>query len=269
MDIRKKVTNKLEYIASQRYINKKKEELQNRLVQVKSKRIYFFCTPMHSNLGDQAQLLCWLRLFSEWYPSYEVVCVPTKCRKFETLRTIHKNIGKDDLIFIHSGYLIFDPHPELPFILDIVRAFYDRKVVILPQTVNLMGEWYRHIVSQTFNSHPNLTLICRDEVSLEKAKSLFPKVNSILMPDVVTSLIGNLDFQYNESLRKGVLFCVRHDGEKLYTDEQIKELRNRFKGIRTDICDTTIKATVRVWDENREELIRSMLKKFSEYQVIM
>lgn len=114
---------------------------------------------------------------------------------------------------MHSGYLIFDPHPELPFILDIVRGFYDIKITILPQTVNLMGEWYQHIVAQVFNSHPNLTLYCRDEVSLENAKKLFPKVEKRLMPDVVTSLIGNAEFQYPNSTRKGVMLCVRNDGE--------------------------------------------------------
>ena len=28
------------------------------------KRIYLFCSPTHSNLGDQAQLMCWMRLFA-------------------------------------------------------------------------------------------------------------------------------------------------------------------------------------------------------------
>ena len=39
------------------------------------KRLYLFCAPIHSNLGDQAQLLCWLRLFAIWHPDYEVVKV--------------------------------------------------------------------------------------------------------------------------------------------------------------------------------------------------
>ena len=46
---------------------------------------------------------------------------------------------QDDIIYIHSGYLIFDLHPELPFILDVIKDFYDHHVVILPQTVNILG----------------------------------------------------------------------------------------------------------------------------------
>lgn len=255
------------------YQHKESKALMEQLVSTaNSKRIFLFCSPTHSNLGDQAQLMCWLRLFKEWYPDYTVVKVPTKYRKFETLRTIHKIIGPEDKIFVHSGYLIFDPHPELPFILDVVRDFYDRHVTILPQTVNLMDGWYQHIVAEIFNSHPNLTLMCRDEVSLKKAEAMFPKVELRLMPDVVTSLIGNEDFQYANSNRNGALLCIRNDLEKYYSDSQINELRKKLDcltGGGTAVCDTTIKARPWVWDRKREELIRSMLKTFSRYQVII
>lgn len=270
MNIIKKVFNKITYIKTDCYVKFKQRELQKVLLREPNKsRIYFFCTPTHSNLGDQAQLFCWLRLLKEWHPGHEVVCVPTRYRSFATIRTIHKNLQKNDIIYVHSGYLIFDPHPELPFILDIVRGFYDTKITILPQTVNLMGEWYKHIVAQVFNSHPNLTLYCRDEVSLENAKKLFPKVEKKLMPDVVTSLIGNAEFQYPNSTRKGVMLCVRNDGEKLYSDEQINSLRKRFDGIKTDICDTTIDAPIWEWENNRSGLIRNILELFSKYQVII
>lgn len=270
MNIIEKIKNKVVGVSSQYYIANKTKELAQQITDKHSKpRIYFFCTPTHSNLGDQAQLFCWLRLFKEWHPGYEVVCVPTRYRSFATIRTIHKNLQKNDIIYVHSGYLIFDPHPELPFILDIVRGFYDTKITILPQTVNLVGEWFQHIVAQVFNSHPNLTLYCRDEVSLENAKKLFPKVEKKLMPDVVTSLIGNAEFQYPNSIRKGVMLCVRNDGEKLYSDEQIDSLRKRFDGIKTDICDTTIYAPIWEWENNRSGLIRNMLEAFSKYQVII
>lgn len=270
MNIIKKVKNKLTYLKSERYVKQKQRELQQVISRnSNTSRIYFFCTPTHSNLGDQAQLFCWLRLMEEWHPGYEIICVPTRYRSFETIRTIHKNLQKEDLIYVHSGYLLFDPHPELPFILDIVRGFYDAKITILPQTVNLVGEWYQHIVAQVFNSHPNLTLYCRDEVSFENARNLFLSVEKKLMPDVVTSLIGNAEFQYSNSIRKGVMLCVRNDGEKLYSDEQIDNLMSRFIGVRVDKSDTTIKAPIWEWSNNREKLIRSMLQRLAEYQVII
>ncbi len=269
MDIIKKTRKKVLGTLDSWFATSERNVLQNILdCTTDVKRIYFFCTPTHSNLGDQAQLYCWLRLMKEWYPSHEIVCVPTRLRQFKTLRTIRKNLKDGDLLYVHSGYLIFDPHPELPFILDVVRAFYDKHITILPQTVNLMGEWYREIVARTFNAHPDLTLFCRDEISFSNARALFPNVELELFPDVVTSLIGNKDFQYYYK-RSGVLLCVRNDGEKLYTYKQIDELRNRFKGYHTAICDTTIDVPMKSWNKNREQLIRGILKKFSKYQVII
>ncbi len=270
MNLCKKINDKITGFRTSQYVKAKSDELLETISRCANKpRIYFFCTPMHSNLGDQAQLMCWLRLFEQWYPDYEVVCVPTRCRKFKTIRTIRKNLKGNDLIFVHSGYLIFDPHPELPFILDVIRAFYDKPITILPQTVNLMGEWYSHVVSTAFNGHSNLTLICRDEVSLEKSKELFPNVKLRLLPDVVTSLIGDPAFQYESMKRNGILLCIRNDGEKLYSNKQINEFRSRFNDIRTDLYDTTISARMWEWEENRERLICEVIKKFSSYKLVI
>lgn len=260
----------IDQLINHHYVSIQKKNLSERIFQkTNSPRIYFFSTPIHSNLGDQAQLMCWLRLFKEWYPDYEVLCIPAKYRQFNTLRSIHNIIKKEDRIFIHSGYLIFDPHPELPFILDVVRAFYDHPITILPQTVNLMDEWYRHIVATQFNLHPNLTLICRDKVSLQYAEELFPKINNRLLPDVVTSLIGNEKFQISTSNRNGVLLCVRNDGEKLYNTSQIDALKDKFKGVNVMQTDTTINAAVWKWEKDREMLVTNIIKQFSKYQVII
>lgn len=270
MQLYKKIKSKINYYCTERYVMQKGNDLLKQISRPTIKnRIYFFCTPTHSNLGDQAQLLCWLRLFQQWYPNYEVICVPTRFRQFKTIRTIRTNLKEQDLLFIHSGYLIFDPHPELPFILDIVRSFYDKKIIILPQTVNLMGEWYRQVVIRTFNTHPDLTLICRDEISLEKSRELFPKVKLRLMPDVVTSLIGDSSFCYNKDKRSGVLLCMRNDGEKLYQVDQINKFCSMFKGIRTEFYDTSIDVPIWKWNNQRENLIRDVLKKFSSYRLII
>lgn len=269
MNILVRIIGKIKSIFTDMYCNSQSRTLASSIIgNTSEKTLYLFCAPTHSNLGDQAQLFCWLKFFRVWYPDYRVICVPTRYRRLDTLFEIRTKIQKDDLVFIHSGYLIYDPHPELPFIQDVVNAFYDYPVTILPQTVNLMAEWFRHVISQCFNSHPNLTLMCRDEVSLQKAQELFPQVKLRLMPDVVTSLIGDREFQYNLS-RSGICFCTRNDGEKYYTDEELQALKHRFGSIKIDQCDTTIDAPIKAWEEHREELIRKMLKRFAKYQLII
>lgn len=272
MQLIKKIKRVFNNIPSQQYVRKQRTVFKNQLVNVKvsnKNAIFLFCAPTHSNLGDQAQLMCWLKLFKEWYPNYEVITVSTKYRDFYTLRLIRDTIKRDDKIFIHSGYLIFDPHPELPFILDVIRAFYDFPITILPQTINLMGEWYRQMVARQFSAHTNLTLICRDEISLKYAEDLFPNVKLKLMPDVVTSLIGDKDFMYNDYNRNGIMLCVRNDREKLYTSEQIDNFKIRFKGFKVVQVDTTINLPIWVWEKKRESLIRNTIKQFSHYKVII
>lgn len=269
----KKIKRKIFWLKELAYFKRQKDTL-DALIHSKpmKNRIYLFCAPTHSNLGDQAQLMCWLKLFSEWYPDFDVVQVPTRYRSINTLRTIHKFIQRDDILFIHSGYLFFDPHPELPFILDIVRDFYDHKITILPQTVNFIDEWCQHIVSQVLNSNPNVTLICRDEVSFSKAREFFPNINLTLMPDVVTSLIGMksplLD-SLNNQKREGILFCLRNDLEKHYTNDEIDKLKLRLSGIKMETTDTTINTSPWEWESKREELINRMLMKFAKYELII
>jgi len=230
--------------------------------------IYYFCIPVHSNLGDQAQLFCWQRLFTEWYPTYKLIPIACEFLTEESFAEIRKRIKPGDKIFIHSGYLIFDPHPHLPFIRKIVDAFHDFPIVILPQTININDDKVVSLTQSSFNSHPNLTIIARDKVSKDNADRLFPNCNRRLMPDVVTSLIGNDQLTLSNRNRNGVLFCIRNDGEKFYSAEQISELRNRFK-VRTDICDTTIIKDMYSWTQKREKYIRLILNRFSKYKIII
>lgn len=269
MNIISKICNRFKREIERIYVKQERNKIAENLNNSLSPKIFFFSTPIHSNLGDQAQLMCWLRLFKEWYPNHKIICIPARYRSFRTLRDIRGIINCEDRIFIHSGYLLFDPHPELPFILDVVRAFYDFPITILPQTVNLIGEWYQQIVSRQFDAHQNLTLMCRDEVSYKNAENLFHNVKLKLMPDVVTSLIGDKDFQYMNNERNGIMLCVRNDGEKLYTKEQINSLKRRFEGIKVSQSDTTIRASIWQWEKNRELLIRNIINEFSQYQVII
>lgn len=265
-----RLKRKYNYLRTKKYIKRQSRLLFQTICEnTVDKTIYYFCVPSHSNLGDQAQLFCWLRLFSEWYPEYNIIQIPCRMLTDASFLEIRKRIKLKDKIFIHSGYLIFDPHSELPVIRKVVDNFHDHEIVILPQTININDSHVVELTTKCFNSHPLLTIISRDEVSKANADRLFPKCKRLLMPDVVTSLIGDSHFTYPDLKRNGIMFCVRNDGEKFYSDEEIQSLRRRFDNVRTDMSDTTIKANVWEWQNNREMLIREILKKMSEYQVII
>lgn len=268
--VARKIFNTPRDLRMSHYMNSNKRNLRDAIKSRNKKNsIYLFCAPTHSNLGDQAQLMCWLRLFDLWYPDYEVICVPTLFRDFSTLRDIRKNLRDDDLLYIHSGYLFFDPHPELPFILDIVRAFYDHPITILPQTVNIMESWMQNVIGRELDMHEDLTLYCRDEVSFERAKHLFNNVHLELKPDVVTSLIGDKRAAGKNTNRKGVMFCLRDDLEKLYSDEELNSLMTQFSFTRVNRRDTTINAERWVWDKHRERMIQDIVDELATYEVVI
>lgn len=270
MNIIYRIQRKFNYLMDNKYLDNQRKEILNELrINDNKKNIYFFSVPLHSNLGDQAQYFCWLKLFKQYYPEYNIISLPARTTTDEALELIKEQLTPDDKLFIHSGYLIYDPHPELPFICKVINAFHNHHITILPQTINLISEKKKQEVSACFNAHPNLTIISRDKVSLQKAHHLFPNCSRLLWPDVVTSLIGNPDFQYNDSKRDGIMFCIRNDGEKYYSEEQIIELKNRFHEIKTVEIDTTISLSKRDWDSKRESLIRNVIATFAKYQLII
>ncbi len=270
MNLINKIRCKIDYLKQERYVLQLRRKLTAEIENsVGKKTIYYFCTPTHSNLGDQAQYLCWLNLMKEWYPEYKIISIPYICSSFQNTLKLHEAMGDEDLIIIHSGYLIFDNYANIEFVLDIVRDFYDKHIVILPQTVNIVSNWYREVVKRTFNAHKNITLFCRDEVSFGKAQEWFPNIEMKLLPDVVTSLIGNPAYQFPGIERDGILLCMRDDLEKLYTNEQIEVLKKQFNGVKTSIIDTTIDARIWEWDINREVLIVKTLSKMAQAKVVI
>ena len=271
MNIKQRLQRKYNYLLDKIFLKEQQRKNINEIDNAKGKKtIYFFSVPLHSNLGDQAQYYCWLRLFLKNYPEYRVVSMSARTTTDEELERIKHQVTSDDLLFVHSGYLIFDPHPELPFICKVVNVFHDMPITILPQTINLISAEKKNEISNCFNAHPNLTIITRDEVSLHNADLLFPQCKRLLWPDVVTSLIGAEGFKFDNKVRDGVMFCVRNDLEKFYSKSQIDELKNRFTGYnKVRESDTTINLPLRFWPSRRESLIRKVILDFSKYQLII
>ena len=74
MIILSKIRNKLYWYKYKFYIVALKRETLKKIRKSSQKaRIYYFLTPTHSNLGDQAQLMCWTKLFGQWYPKHEII----------------------------------------------------------------------------------------------------------------------------------------------------------------------------------------------------
>lgn len=230
-------------------------------------RIYLFGSPNQVNLGDQAQTYCIVKWLNRNYPNHEVLIFTYYTITDKVLSTIRKKIIKNDEIFIHSGYHITDLYNMVDKYCEIIKLFPDHKIVIMPQTINFIKDRSKEsYVSEIFNTHGNITLLCRDNISHKKAKLLFSNCKLLLYPDIVTSLIGTKHYSNN---RNGILFCMRNDKEALYERESIKKLMNRLEPIETIMTDTDSPLFYRTIQRHREEVLSEKWNQFAKYKVVI
>lgn len=246
-------------------------------------KVFVLCQPVHPNLGDQAQLMCTDKWIKENYPGYKTVHLGyllgtqnlyiTKWNlihvlsAYITLSVMKIKISGRDVFLGHSGYFMVDHHNGWKMFVDMMRFFPHNRMVILPQTVNFYTPYIKKYVSGCFAKNKNVTLLCRDEVSLSKAKELFPSTRLLLYPDIVTSLIGTRSYT---KPREGVLFCMRDDIEAFYTPESIDALMAKFGGIRKEKVDTTLKdIPLEKMERERDGIINAMIEKIASYKVVI
>ena len=229
--------------------------------------VFLFGVPGHRNMGDQAQTYCiqkWLKLN---YPKYGLMSFTLGKSTEKVYALLRKFIRKKDLLICHSGYHITDLYYErLPY-MELAKRFKDHKIIIFPQTVFFIDRTKLEENAKIFNDHGKLLLMCRDQVSFEEAKTYFSSCKLLLMPDIVTSLIGLHKF---DNHRDGVLFCMRNDKEAFYSKEMIDGLRARFSGVHTEMTDTTLAdLSADYIMQNRESILMKLFNDYSHYKVVI
>lgn len=236
------------------------------------KKIYYFGIPEHSNLGDLAQCYCIRRYLSGFFSDYEVVEVFTRNymdNSFELRNYLKSAINDEDLIFFQSGYCTQDIGGREDFMHQMVIQDYpNNNLIMLPQTVYFRNVERKELAARVYNQHRHLLFLARDHVSYETALQMFPNVNVKCYPDIVTTLIGSYDFNFN---RSGVLFCIRNDTEKFYTTDEIQGLKDSLTrdGLSVDQLDTTIHAEYYEILNNLQSYIEGYFSKFAKYKVVI
>lgn len=181
---------------------------------------------------------------------------------------IRRHIRKNDILLCHSGYHMTDLYNEQSHYLRIAQLFPDHPLTILPQTIHYQDDSHAQATADILNSHPDCTLLCRDEHSYETARALFNKCRLFLYPDIVTSLIGNIKLP--EYSRKGVLFCMRNDKEAFHRPEAIEQLRRKLEEfITTEQTDTTVDIPPGEVIADRKKILHSTFDYFSRFQAVV
>lgn len=240
-------------------------------ISVEGKRIFYFGVPEHSNLGDLAQCYCIRRFLKKYFSDYIVVEVYSRNyldNSFGLRDYLKHNIRQEDVIFFQSGYCTQDLGGREDFMHQaVIQDFPDNQLVMLPQTVYFQSAERKELASKIYNAHKNLFFMARDRVSYETAKEMFPHLIVECYPDIVTTLIGQYEFDFG---RNGILFCIRNDSEKYYSDSEIGGLIKRLSAIeKCDRLDTTIRVEPYVIRNNLQKFIEDYFKKFARYKVII
>lgn len=241
-------------------------------VDITQKRIWYFCVPTHSNLGDQAQACCIEKYFRKFFSDHIVFKLSNNAFDFyeeKILMILKEKIKETDLIFFfQSGYTFTGIHPYENMHRKIVENFPYNKIVFLPQTVKFKNQKILENVQNFYGKYDNIYFFARDKISYDIYKSIFPEHRNVhCFPDIVTTEIGNYDFNNNE--RNGILLYVRNDIEKLYSFQEISLFKEKLQKIaKVSLSDTN--------SETKENSLKEYWKKieetiddYAQYQVII
>lgn len=240
---------------------------------LKSQKIAFVLgAPFHSNMGDQAQTYCTQIWMEKNYPEYYCWAINGRYLRlydFKLLKLIRHLIKEKDMIFLHSGYHTTDLYMwEETIQRKTIELFSDRRIVILPQTVNYVDKTQENISKEIYNKHKNLVLITRDDVSYKKALDIFPNLKVYEYPDIVTSLIGTRKYS---SERAGIMLCLRNDKESIFDQQRLNEFENEIKHItnKVSITDTTLNIGALYASKNREIILEKIWSEYSKFKLVI
>jgi len=231
-------------------------------------RIYYFGLPIHKNLGDAAQRYCiqlWLKRF---FPNVEVVTIETMVSYSPQIRKeLKRIIVPQDIIIVQSGATFCNRHRDHEMHRFLLEKFKENRLLFLPNTVDLDDSKQMEITSSLFNNHKNAIFIARDPVSFRMVQEYFDNTRILLTPDIVTSLIGNVE---TAKTKKNILVCKRIDGEKIYSDKDVSYMINGLKTIgEVDITDTESDYNSSYIYDNLEYVIKDKINQFSNYKLIV
>lgn len=254
-------------------------------IELKEKKIIIFNLPSDSNLGDHAQTVCIMNFLKMKFRKYNIYSFPTftKCSYEDTVSALNRLrwvIDEKDIIVFHSGYHINDIYcneyyqmsPAAMVQLIVLRMFKKNRIIYFPQTIN-MSEENMGKYAQELDSNKNVALMCRDEVSYELAKKYFHSVKMSLMPDIVTTWIGN--YKPPKGCRSGKSVYValrnREQAESVMTDEKCQYLYKMLKKLGYEIVQgsTTIDEPYEIVKKAPEKFVKEKINEMAHFSLVI
>lgn len=256
--------NKLQYKLSFIYNNKFKS-LKNK------KKIFYMLVPTHGNLGDQAIAYASKYFLKNNFKNYEVVEINME-ETYKYSKAIKNSMNNDDLIFLHGGGNMGNHYiREEEARRHIIDKFKNNRIISFTQTIYFSddneGKNELNKTKKIYNSHPNLTIIAREDKSYDVMKSEFSNINIVKCPDIVFYLNNKLEL--NDLKREKIMTCLRKDKETYVDLDSKQKFINSIKSNYANviISDTVINKSV--YKEERESTLLKLWKEFYQSKVVI
>jgi exopolysaccharide biosynthesis predicted pyruvyltransferase EpsI len=183
------------------------------------RRVALLDFPFHPNCGDSLIYLGELAALQEI--GVDVLAVSDA----DGFRAQHYlSLPSDTVMLFHGGGnfggLWDTPHIRRNEELEQLRSF---KAVLLPQTMTKMDEHCHQRTRAVLAQHSDVTLMWRDQKSLDAARDLFPEVPSILVPDAAFCLYPLSAPQMTLRSREQIAVLARIDREGTGLAETVDE----------------------------------------------
>lgn len=234
--------------------------------------IYLIGTPDHSNIGDNAIAYAEIEFLKSMGIKEGHIKELTVREYNRYNHVIEKRLGSTKrLVFLHGGgnmgnqWLI-----EEEFRRKVLQELISNPIIMFPQTFYYTDDEEGRKECQKsisyYNNREQFIISAREKTSYELMKKYYPEAEVLLMPDIVLSLPApKLEMQH--SLRKGVLFILRNDGERTLTDSERELLFSECVKNGYQVSD--MHCQEQDFKKNRKRIVSEKLKQFSEAELVI
>ncbi len=235
-------------------------------------------SPIHANIGDQAQTLAVQKFLQDKFNDYKIIRIYRDDINVKRLTRLSKSLKEPDLVLLHSSGDFGSLHDvvdesSLRLTFPEVRRFIAQKVtsnriINLPVTAyyedNETGRLSLHKDRKVFNNS-DFTILCREGVSLSVIRENLT-CKSTFFPDFVFYLKP----QMIEIVRSGILIILRSDKESNLSSEQKEQLKESLKTIYSDVkIEDILHAAHVIPDIIRDSYMDSVFEEFQKRELVI
>lgn len=231
--------------------------------------VFLIGTPEHDNLGDHAIAFAANQLINKYFKHYNVIEITVESF-YEHLNLLKKHIKYTDIIMFNGGGNFSDNYIKDELVRrKTIETFKNNKIMLLPQTLYFtetpkgIKEIQKTI--KIYNSHSQLFLVAREEISFKKMKELFPKTKVLFAPDVVFSL-SKTDTNLS---RKGAGLILRSDKEGILGNREKEYIKEILMGKFAPINEFDTCAATGINYMERKEALNGLIYRFQTSELVV